>query len=91
MSAAAIKAIVDLFAILPSQIRRDRVSMVGCAPGVHRLPFPPLNKARAMVLSADDMTACFQLHDFILGWTGKEIKQWLGHAVPEAINGRNNI
>ncbi len=44
-----------------------------------------------MVLSADDMTACFQLHDFILGWTGKEIKQWLGHALPEAINGRNNI
>jgi hypothetical protein len=44
-----------------------------------------------MVLSADDMTACFQFHDVITGWTGKEIEQWLGHAVPEAINGRNNI
>ena len=33
MSAAAIKAIVVLLVILPSQIRRDRASMVGCAPG----------------------------------------------------------
>ena len=45
----------------------------------------------AMVLSADNMTACFQLHNVAPGWTGKEIKQWSGHALPEAINGRNNI
>ncbi len=44
-----------------------------------------------MALSADGKTACFQRHHVITGWTGKQIKQWLGHAVPEAINGRNNI
>ena len=44
-----------------------------------------------MVLSADDLTARLQFHDVITGRTGQEIKQWLGHALPEAINGRNNI
>ena len=50
-----------------------------------------LGKSKAAVLSADDMTACLPFHHVIIGRTGKEHKQWLDPAVPEAINGRNNM
>ncbi len=43
-----------------------------------------------MVLSADGKTACFQLHDVITGWTGKQIKQWIKGTVFQVFHGGDN-